>query len=240
MKIQLSLNLNQFIIAQFAIVTVVIALGLFAYVSPYITGHDFLFGFLRLLDVGREQSIPTYISAINLLLASILACIIYNFEKANSLPRSVYWLILSILFLFLSIDESAGIHENFENVHDYLVHKELIFPILYTHNWLPFGVLFVFAIVIVLLPFLSNLSTDTLRNFLIAGGVFVTGAIGLEFLGAVMLETGMAESTMDMTYLVRRLFEEGFEMYGVAIFNCALYHEVLRRKICLIIGECQR
>ncbi len=237
MKIKLSLKLSEFCIAQFAIVTVVIALGLFAYIFTKLTGHYNLLGFLRLLDVGREQSIPTYVSVINLLLASILIFIIYSHEKANKQNGAGYWLFLSILFLYLSIDESAGIHENFEHVYEYLVREELISPILDTHKWLPFGVFFVFAVSIVLLPFVSKLPTDTRRYFLIAGCVFVTGAVGFEYLGAVMLETGIVESSQDMAYLIRRLFEEGFEMYGIAIFNCALYREILRRKISVIIGS---
>ncbi len=144
---------------------------------------------------------------------------------------------MSILFLYLSVDESAGIHENFGNIHEYLVRKELISPILNTNEWLPFGVFFVFAVSIILLPFIWKLPTDTRRYFLIAGCVFVTGAVGFEYLGALMIETGTVESRKDMAYLVRRLFEEGFEMYGVAIFNCALYREILCRKISVIIGS---
>ncbi len=236
MKIKISLKLNDFCIAQFAIVTVVIALGLFANLFTKLTDLG-LFGFLRLLDVSSEQSIPTYVSVINLLLASILIFIIYSYEKTNKQNGAGYWLFLSILFLYLSVDESASIHENFGNIQGYLVRKELISPIVSTHPWLPFGVFFVFAVSIVLLPFLRKLPTDTRRYFLIAGCVFVTGAVGFEYLGTVMLEKGIVESTKDMAYLVRRLFEEGFEMYGVAIFNCALYREILRRKISVTIGD---
>ena len=115
--------------------------------------------------------------------------------------------------------------------------KELISPILNHHQWLPFGVFFVFAVSIVLLPFVIKLPTDTRRYFLIAGCVFVTGAIGFEYLGALMLEADIVDSRTDMAFLVQMLFEEGFEMYGVAIFNCALYREILRRKISVIIGD---
>ena len=216
--------------------TVVIALGLFAYVFTELTGHGSLLGFLRLLSVSSEQSIPTYVSVINLLLASILVFIIYSYEKTNKQNGAGYWLFLSILFLFLSIDESISIHEKFGYIQGYLVRKELISPILVTHRWLPFGVFFVFIVSIVLFPFVRELPADTRRYFLIAGFVFITGAIGFEYLAAWMLETGFVESKKDWAYLVRRLFEEGFEMYGVAIFNCALYREILRRKISVIIG----
>jgi len=211
-------------------------LGLFVYVFTKLTGHGDLLGFLRLLDVRGEQSVPTYVSSINLLLASILIFIIYSYEKSNKQNDAGYWLFLSILFLYLSIDESASIHENFKNVHRYLVREELISPILDTHQWLPFGVFFVFVVSIVLLPFVRRLPADTRRYFLIAGCVFITGAVGFEYLGGVMINTGIVESKQDWAYLIRRLFEEGFEMYGVAIFNCALYREILRRKISVIIG----
>ena len=228
--------MREFCIAQFAIVTAIMVLGLFVYVFTKLTGHGDLLGFLRLLDVRGEQSVPTYVSSINLLLASILIFIIYSYEKSNKQNDAGYWLFLSILFLYLSIDESTSIHENFENVHRYLVRKELISQILDTHQWFPFGVFFIFVVSIVLLPFIRNLPADTRRYFLIAGCVFVTGAVGFEYLGGVMLDTGIVESRQDWAYLIRRLFEEGFEMYGVAIFNCALYREILRRKISVIIG----
>ena len=214
--------------------TVVIALGLFVYIFTKLTGHGDLLGFLRLLDVRGEQSIPTYVSAINLLLASILIFIIYSYEKTNRQNGAGYWLFLFILFLYLSIDESASIHENFGNIYAYLVRKELVSPILNTHRWLPFGVFFLFAVSIILLPFVSKLPTDTRRYFLIAGCVFVTGAVGLEYLAALMREAGIAESRHAARLV--QLLEEGFEMYGVAIFNCALYREILRRKISVVIG----
>ena len=216
--------------------TVVIALGLFAYVFAKLTGHNFVFGFLRLLDVHSEQSIATYVSAINLLLASILIFIIYSYEKANKLSGAGYWLFMSILFLYLSIDESTSIHENFGNIHRYLVGKELIPPILDFRVWILYGVFFIFAVAIVLLPIVRRVPTDTRRYFLIAGCVFVTGAVGFEYLGGWIEESGSVESTKDVAYVVEGLFEEGFEMYGVAIFNCALYREILRRNISVVIG----
>ena len=222
--------------AQFAIVTFVMALGLFAFIFFILTGHDNVLGFLRLLEVSSEQSIPTFVSVINLLFASILIFVIYSYEKTNRQNGSGYWLFLSVLFLYLSVDESASVHENFGYLIDFLVNEKLIPPILKTHKWLPFGVLFVFVVSVILLPFLRQLAPDTRRYFLIAGFVFLTGAVGLEYFVAWLLETGIVESVMDAGYLIAQLFEEGFEMYGVAIFNCALYREILRRKITVIIG----
>lgn len=54
MKIKLNINLHTFCMVQFAIVTLIVILGLSSYIFSYMTGHDFLLGFLRLLDVGAE------------------------------------------------------------------------------------------------------------------------------------------------------------------------------------------
>ena len=71
----------------------------------------------------------------------------------------------------------------FSNVHAYLVRKVLISPMLDIDQWLPYGVFFVFAVSIALFRFVRKLPADTRRYFLIAGGVFVTGAVGFEYLG---------------------------------------------------------
>ena len=72
MDVRLNLKLRDFCVFQFAIVTMIIALGCLGYTIGKISGNDHMPYPLRLLDVGAERSIPTYFSAINLLLAAIL------------------------------------------------------------------------------------------------------------------------------------------------------------------------
>ena len=237
MELNFCCRFREFCIFQFTIISALIFVGLVAYIYTYISGHDHVLGFLRLVDVGSEQSLSTYFSVINLLLAAGLLFTIYAHESKVVKPASGYWLFLSILFLFLSIDESAGIHEKFGNLHEYMVRMDFIEPMLDTHQWIPFGVIFVICVFVILLPFLRSLPTKTRNYFLIAGTVFVTGAIGFEFLGAYMLKSGFVDSPKEMIFFIRRLFEEGFEMYGIAIFNCALYREFLVRRIRVIVGD---
>ena len=234
---ELNIRLKKFIKFQLVAVTLIVLLGLFTYIFRDITGFGTLFGFLRLLDVGSEQSIPTYFSLLNLLLSSILLYIIFKFEKSKKNKGSKYWLFLSILFVFLSIDESASIHENFDLVYEYMAYKGMIPLLLETHQWLFFALLFVSIIGVVLIPFFKMLSKSTLRYFLISGAIFVIGAMGFEFLGAIMLKTGIAESKDDLIFSIRRIFEGGLEMYGIALFNIALYREISNKKIALTIAS---
>lgn len=227
-----NIKLNDFIKVQFGLVSLIIVLGLLSYIIVYLTGINFG-GFINLLDVGLEQSIPTYFSSINLLLASILLYVLFRHEKINMQKGTNYWLFLSILFLILSTDESASIHEKFGKVHDYLAYKNIIPTIFESHTWLALGIPFVVIFGLGIIPFLKLLPRATLYYFIFAGAVFVIGAVGFEYLGYVMLSTDFVESDGDIIYQMRRIFEEGFEMYGIAIFNCVLYREIVNRKITL-------
>jgi len=236
LNLKINLTFRAFCTAQFAVVTAVLVMGLLMYAYTHAAGHGKLLGFLTLLDVGEEQSIPTYVSVVNLLLASLLLLVIGLFEKTKNNSHYLYWIFLSAVLLLLSIDESVSLHEKFANVHSYLVAHELIAPILTTHEWLPFGLAFIVVLFLVLIPFIRDLPRKTFGLFLASAIVFVIGAVGFEYLGAVMLQVGAVESKNDFLYLLRRIFEEGFEMYGVVLFNCALYREILQRKFSLTFG----
>jgi len=228
-----NIKLNDFIKVQFGLVSLILLLGLLSYIFTYLTGFGSLLGHITLLDVGAEQSIPTYFSVINLLFASILLYVLFRHEKINMQKGTNYWLFLSILFLILSTDESVSIHENFGHLYNYLAQNNIIPDIFETHGWLVFGIPFVVIFGLGMIPFLKLLPRATRYYFIFAGAVFVIGAVGFEYLGDVMLSTGFVESKADFIYLMRRIFEEGFEMYGIAIFNCALYREIVNKKITL-------
>ncbi len=235
MNIKTTIKLTDFTVVQLAIVTLIIISGLLYYIFGYQAAQydDSLFVFLRLLDVGAEQSIPTYFSTLNLLLSSLLLFIIFIHEKENRHRGKNYWIYLSILFLLLSIDESSSIHEKFAIIY-YKFSQSGIIPGLYvTRNWLPFGLLFIIINGLVLLPFLKLLPTASLYRFLVSGIIFIIGVIGFEFLGSIMIKTGYVDSNKELIYLIRRILEEGFEMYGIAIFNCALFGEISNKKISL-------
>lgn len=232
-----NIKLINFSIAQFSAVSVILLLGLSSYVFYIADRETVLGGFLRLFDVAAEQSIPTFFSVLNLVLSSILLLALYRYEKLNHRKFANYWLFLAILFLYLSADESASIHENFGLVHDYFVQRNIMPSILETNKWLPFGVLFVAVIALFLVPFLNSLRTTTRNLFLISGVIFLCGAIGFEFIGALMLQTGVVESRLDTIYLFRQILEEGMEMYGIALFNCALYREICLEEISVAISN---
>ena len=56
MKVEFRITQAHFTVAQFGSVTVLLLLSACGYLFGHLTGHDKVFGFLRLLDIGAEQS----------------------------------------------------------------------------------------------------------------------------------------------------------------------------------------
>ena len=96
---------------QFGVVTLLVLLGLLHYLYVAFIGRDAVTNITILFDLGKENSIPTAFSIINLLIASVLLYFVYCVSKYRGDRVAFYWLALCILFVLLAIDESASIHE---------------------------------------------------------------------------------------------------------------------------------
>lgn len=170
--------------------------------------------FIRLLNLNVERSIPNFFSSIILLLCSFFLFIIAS-AKRKSGKNHVYWFGLAVIFLFLSIDESLMIHEG-------LIEK--VRTLLNTSGYLyfawviPYGTgLIIFLLVYT--RFLFNLPHKTRLLFIIAGFVYISGAIGLELIGGRYYELYGEQS---LSFIILSTIEEILEMAGVVIFIYAL------------------
>ena len=99
---------------------------------------------------------------------------------AQARRQTFYWLGLTILFLFLAIDEGAAIHEA---VSTFLERYMNARGALYFLWVVPYGVAtLVFALAF--LKFVWELPKDTRARFVAAGLIFLSGALGIEMFGA--------------------------------------------------------
>src|SRR5690606_26041579 len=62
-------------------------------------------------NINREQSVPTWYSSMLLLLGAITTGVLALFTRVVGAPYRGRWLLLALLFVYLSADEGAGIHE---------------------------------------------------------------------------------------------------------------------------------
>ena len=73
--------------------------------------------FARLLDLDLENNLPSWYSSIALLLSAVMLPIIGLHHSGRARKFARHWLALAILFLCLSVDEVASIHEMSEGVY---------------------------------------------------------------------------------------------------------------------------
>jgi len=183
--------------------------------SKYILGHDTLKGFVRLSDVNHEANIPTWYSSSALLFCSLLLARIASAKKIEGAGYVVHWSALSLIFAFLSLDETASIHE----MGTIPLQSMLSANGFFYFAWIIPGAGFVLIVVLAYLRFLAHLPRPTRRLFLAAGALFVGGAIGVEAFGGrhIFLYGGHS-----MTYAMIVTLEEFLEMLGIVVFIYAL------------------
>lgn len=186
-------------------------------VAKYGFGHDHVYGLVRLTYVDQEQSIPTVFSALLLYTAGLLLAIIAILKRRQNDPEVAKWAILLCGFLWLSFDEAASLHEMLVRPTRRLLGEG---PLgIWYFTWVIPGMAIVGFLVLYFLRFVWRLPPKTRSGFVIAGIMFVGGAVGVETLGGWY---GGVHGMANLTYSMLATIEECLEMGGVITFIHAL------------------
>jgi hypothetical protein len=173
----------------------------------------------QFLNVDKEKNLPTWFSAGVLLLAACVLWEISAVAKASGAKFARHWKILSLIFVFLSLDETSQVHEWSRNS-GILDLGEASYL-----SWIVYALPFVILVALSYLRFLAHLPSKV-RWLVVAGGVlFVTGSIVLEIIGA-FTGKGVAGQRLPgypyLEYLMAAQAEELLEMVGVITFLYAI------------------
>ena len=164
-----------------------------------------------------EESVPTYFSTIILLIASGLLAFIAVLKRRRADLYSRYWALLSLIFLYLSLDEAARLHEMTEPRISRFA--DLSGPFYYAST------VFTLALVLIVsatfFRFVLHLPPKTGKLFVAAAALYVGGALGLEMVGSTIDESAGTAGAM---YQIVTTLEETLEMAGVVLFIYALLH----------------
>jgi hypothetical protein len=159
----------------------------------------------QLFDLDEENNLPTWFSSFLLLNCSL---VLYLFARINRDKNYFHWMLLSIGFLALSLDEVAGVHESIHTAIDF--------------NWAYAGGILVLALGLSFIRFLLSLDRRLAILFIISGFIYVSGIIGVELLSEDMDEDSMA-------YGFATAVEEGLEMLGALLFLAVNLDELKRQ-----------
>ena len=207
----------------------------------YHSGQPVPMGVLVRLDLDRENNIPTWFSSVLLAGAAILLFFIARARSALGDRLAPYWLGLALVFLYLSVDETASLHE------------AAVGPLQRTLNatgalyaaWVIPAMVMVPIFVGIYLRFLWALPRRTAVLFLLAGAIYVGGALGLEMIGwhhrypLHALNPTDWKASKTMTYAVINHAEEFMEMTGIIIFVYALLSYVRANRLAMVV-RCPR
>jgi len=201
----------------------VIVLGLEYYFKHYttssITGsYSFKYYVTGMFSFDGEKNIPSFFSTINFLLSAACLFLISGHIKRSDKPlHHRKWYLLGFIFVWLAMDELLSIHE--------LIGKPTIAFLKFLLQQdnlgaLHFGWFVPYLIILALIglyfiKFVFSLPASTLKGMVVAGVVFLTGAVGMEVVGGYVSAGGGEASIL---YKVCYTLEEALEMLGIILF----------------------
>ena len=171
------------------------------------------FRFNSLFYLNEESNIPTYFSGLNLLFASIITFILSLSNDLKIKTASIFWRLLSFIFLFLSFDEVAMFHERIYRI-TLLFAEFFNTPLVW---FIPYSLLVVVVIIILWKNFIL-LGLKTKLYMGVSAFIFVTGAIGLEHISNNCESIFKIKCSKYLLFGLSSL-EETFEMFSICLFN---------------------
>lgn len=159
----------------------------------------------QIWDVDEEESYPTWYSSA---LLGVTALFLWMHTVGCRRRRDAlwgYWGGLAAGFLALSIEEVAGLHETLNSAIEI--------------SWVWPALVVVALCVGLYVQFLLALPRRLAVQFVVAGAVFLAGALGVEKATDYYAENELLDT---LAYNLWTAVEEGFEMFGVWLFLRAL------------------
>ena len=202
--------------AQRALVWLVVAVGgltaagVAVQVFKYAFGRDWLMGFSRLLDLNGEANLPAWCASTALLLSGLMALAIAADERMHEARFRRHWRGLAALFVFMSMDEAAQIHE----MSAIPVRETFGFDGWLHFSWVVLGAALAVIVGVAFLRFVLHLPRHTSSVLVVSAGLLLGGAIGVEMIGGVF---AAAWGEHNLTFQLISAFEEFLELSGAAL-----------------------
>jgi hypothetical protein len=202
------------------IILLLLILNIASYFHFYLndlTPRDYFF---RKTNFNTEKNLPSIFAGVLHFIAAFYLALIAKADLKIEKSK-IFWWSMSAIFIFLGLDEILRIHERIEGGATFIDETFGFF----LYNWIVYyGIALIILGTIFIKPLLS-LPRKTLYQFIAAGVIFVSGAIGIENItGYIISHHHLPESEIINSPLIFTLYtiEELLEMMGVAYFVYAM------------------
>ena len=165
---------------------------------------------LQWFDVGAERNVPTAWSAALLLASAVTAALLAARARARS---GSGWVLVAVTCAFLALDESFELHERLGGLGASVADDRLHFA------WVVPGAALAAVVGLVLLRRLRSQPLQVRRRLVVAGVVYLAGALVLETVSGTALR---AYGAGGKVYTLVISAEEGLEMAGASLLLAAL------------------
>ena len=163
------------------------------------------------LDVDTEQSVYTWLSSSLLLVAAFLLFLISSEQARRKNPFVLHWMLLSVVFVFLSLDESVSLHE-WASAY---IGRAIGAGGLFFFAWVIPAIILCLVGAILYLPFILSFPLRQRILLVLSALIFLSGAIGMEMVAGAHVEK---EGLLTLSYRLFVTIEEGLEGLGVILF----------------------
>lgn len=224
--VQITLRPRMVLKTLLLIALLFIVLHISLQLSKFYGGPDKLLFFSNIFNVGEESTIPTWFSQF-ILLASAGICGFIAYVKCQRQEAyRTHWAFLGLVFLFLSIDEIAVMHEQIIGA---IVRSDLGGGI---DAWYLYAALAVGLVAIPLVRFWWQLPNKTKYLLVVSTFVYLFGAVFFDVWGGNYVGQGFLHEG----FIVG--IEELFEIVGACLFVYVLleYATRLRTSVTLNIA----
>lgn len=218
-----TLSLSPWTVSRF-LIQVILGLALLSIAGQlmlyFLPEHPFITYFANAFNLDSERNIPTLYSASTLLFCAILLGAIAYAKNLENARYTRHWMILSAIFFYLCVDEAKQLHEKLIDPMQSLLNASgfLLF------TWVVPAAIFLAIFGLYYLKFIAHLPVKFKKLFLMAGVVYVGGALGMELLGGYEASVNGIDS---MIYKILATIEEVLEMLGIVIFIHALHSYII-------------
>lgn len=164
-------------------------------------------GLVPLLSLSHEQNVPTFHTATLLLLAASMSALLAARSRRRDRRDALAWWGLAAGFFYISVDEVLELHEQWGRPFHYggVLH----------FGWvLPAGCI-VLLLAVLYTRFLARLPPRVRNRLLLAGGIYVLGAVVMELPLGYWAEK---EGEKTLGYALIDWVEETLEMTGIVLF----------------------
>ena len=170
--------------------------------------------YLNLLALDGEQTLPAWFSSMMMAGSALLCFVAGRSTRVLQPGNQRAWVALALVFLALSFDEAASVHERVGATIQSAFH---LGGVLY-FSWVVVAAPLLLLAAVGFAGFLRRLPSPFGARILVAGLVYVAGSFGCELIGAAIASGG----ARPFWFWVEVTVEEALEMAGLILFIGAL------------------